>query len=76
MYGAPNSGIGGGMGSSGGNRGPSSYFNKNASGSNGLPTLGSGGGNNPAMGSFNKNSAIGAKRPMGSGSNYYGPVGG
>ena len=27
--GAPNSGIGNNMGSSGGNRGPSSYFNKN-----------------------------------------------
>ena len=59
------------MGSSGGNRGPSSYFNKNAPGSNGLPNIRSSGG----MGSFNKNSAIGAKRPMGSGSNYYGPVG-
>ena len=64
------------MGSSGGNRGPSSYFNKNAPGSNGLPGIGSGGGSNPAIGSFNKNSAIGANRPMGSGSNYYGPVGG
>ena len=47
------------MGSSGGNRGPSSYFNKNVPGSNGgLPGIGSGS-NNPAMGSFNKNSAIG-----------------
>ena len=58
------------MGSSGGNRGPSSYFNKNiggqglGSGGNGLPQLGSGS-NNPNMGSFNKNSAIGVKRPMG-----------
>jgi len=65
------------MGSSGGNRGPSSYFNKNAPGSKGgLPNLGSSGGIGPGMGSFNKNSAIGGNRPMGSGSNYYGPVGG
>ena len=46
LYGnnAPNSGIGG-MGSSGGNRGPSSYFNKNSGsgiGPQGLPSIGSG----------------------------------
>jgi hypothetical protein len=52
------------MGSSGGNRGPSSYFNKNSGsgiGGAALPGIGSGS-NNPNMGSFNKNSAIGAQR--------------